>query len=309
MNRANRLLFPLCLFTLLALPLILRLLRHPVDPPGVQIARPKPPQTVRAEAFIAEARSLHSYLSAVAALDSQESDVASMAITSAELETPESSTVLKMNAVLADRRVARILSHLQGMDRDVARKECLRLFDEKLANLNSEWHKFAPLIKEVRGSFTCLDLRRRHHALSSAVFLSTFFCTDKEALRLPLRWREKMNSSMRETEFDPDAYERDNGVPLTDVFPDALFELNIYTILLVRNGKDGLSEIEKSTQAQLPVMTMRPYLRWDEIRGKDGGEKTDLYVPYLRGWGHVSMPEARDKAITAVRASLQIDQQ
>lgn len=261
------------------------------------------PQAQRVTDFIREAESLKSFESAVAALDERESDVASMALTSAALMTSEISGKVVLNSVLADRRVSRIFSYLVEMDRDVARAKCLALFDKCLAGLNAEWTRFAPMIKDAQGPWICLELRRKHHALSAAVFLCTRFCSYDDCRGLCRRWRSRMETVLKESEFDPAEYEQKAGLPLEDVFPDDLFEMNVGAILLAQIGK-SFAGIQQETSVVLPQVTTHPYSAWDEIRDpnqKDAGERQ---VVYLAGWRPVILPGAKQQALGVVRSIL-----
>jgi hypothetical protein len=285
------------------------------EPAGFAIGRASSPQQARVNEFIQTTGQLASFDEAVKALDAEESDAISMILSMASSTSAELAPELSFSTVLADRRVSRIFGFLSDMPEKDARKACLKMYREKLEGLTTEWLRFSKFYKESQLQIVSPNLHRRHHSLAAAVFLAASFCDPSDAVGLCDEWDETIRSVMKKAEFDSEDYQRKTGVPVMDLFPEQLFTLNIYALILDRNGGGRIQDAPVPKEVHIPKTTYRCLMSWDsrhtplptenKAQALLAGADVLMVTPYFHGWEFLHGVEARSKSIAAAKQAVE----
>jgi len=263
----------------------------------VEVDRQPSPQQARVDEFITIAGELKTFDDAAIRLDNDESDAIQMTLLDAGSASADAMPELMFNSVICDRRVARIYELLREMPPETARVSCNKLFEEKLLGLRKEWDKFSAIFKESPNPVICNDLRLRGHSVAAAVFLSAFFCPPETAGGRCDEWENTIRSAMAECGFDPDQYLERHHVPITNVFPQQLFVLNVYELIVTQNGCDSVHDTAQNIL--LPIVSESVFARWDSQPTIGGTSIQDelVRVPFFEGWQGIRPGEDRSNAV------------
>jgi hypothetical protein len=250
---------------------------------------------------VAFALSLESLNDAMLAMESEAPEGVSLEIASSRLSNGSAMPV-PMAGVMADRRFARLYEILDSFPVDLAADEAKTIYDRQLENLSIQWNQEAHLYRDAKSQVFSVVMHRQSHALACAIVLCSRFCPPQDALPLVKQWDAKLRKELSDTQFSINDYERRHGVPLMDVIPDSLFELNHYAILAARLPSEELTKLSERQPLRFPVAQPWNVLVSHARRPRDGVLTS---FPLIKSWGPIQTPEAQALRIQEIYTALE----
>ena len=194
--------------------------------------------------------------------------------------TPGPTPMVRMQQVLADRRLAKMYEILSKEGPEVAAERATALFSEKLKRQIEETRLTRAQDPKADPSFgTAVHL----HAVNAALFLCAITCDKTTVLKNLDEWHAAF----------PGDDQRTPG-PDSSGLPDSLFVLNIYLLLLHRDGasqaelKQRVDELKREFgrgDDDSFRFEMLRFYRWNTQTNEwDDDKKVLLQVPGFRDW-------------------------
>jgi len=188
---------------------------------------------------------------------------------------------------LADRRLARLHSHLEALAKDEADQFCRKLFSEQLRRQRADfvggiqaWKKGKPPT-----SPSVYPIRENWHALSAIVFLSATYCPIDETLRQVDEWGEMCKTFVDGFDFASMTDKPEVQAAIRTEFqkcaePEPLFLFTLYAHMLRDRGaltNNELAEICPDREMMQDLAHEAHLVRWNSVPDSTASRKRGIY--------------------------------